>query len=66
VIGENREKPPLIAGHDEEVSQHEDENGEFGSVVPKQKVRYLHEFSSNLDETKINTKLVGLRAMCDC
>ena len=66
MTGENRETTSLIAGHDEEVSQHEDENGGFGSVVPKQKVRYLHAFSSNLDETKINTKLVGLQAMCDC
>jgi hypothetical protein len=50
-----RENNASRAKHGRKTSQHEDENGDFGSVVPTQTKRYLREFSTNLNETKINS-----------
>ena len=49
------------ARHGRKTSQHEDENGGFGSVVPTQTKRYLHEFSTDLDETKNHSWLARRR-----
>ncbi len=46
-----RENNASRAKHGRKTSQHEDENEGFGSVVPAQTKRYLHEFPTDLDET---------------
>ena len=61
-----RENSASRAKHGRKTSQHEDENGGFGSVVPTQTKRYLREFSTNLNETKINSQLARRRVNCDC
>ena len=50
-----RENNASKAEHGRKTNQHEDENEGFGSVVPTQTKRYLHEFPTDLDETSINS-----------
>jgi hypothetical protein len=51
-VGKTRETPPLENQHGRNTSQHDYENGDFGSVVPTFQQRYLREFPTNLDETR--------------